>query len=138
MHFRYLKDPLLLVCVALYFMNRWVLKPYLPNEFSSSWLNDLICLPFWVPIMLFILRRIGLRRDDGPPKAGELLVPLRVWSWSFEVYLPSVPFFKGLATADHQDILAYTAGGCIGAVVWKLYYREWWPARAATRTLSGT
>jgi hypothetical protein len=73
--YRYLKDPLFLFCLGLYFINRWVLKPYFPNEISRSYLNDLICLPFWVPIMLFIMRKTGLRGDDAPPRACELLSP---------------------------------------------------------------
>jgi hypothetical protein len=129
MRFRYLKDPLFLFCVALYFVNRWGLKPYLPNEFSRSYLNDVICLPFWIPIMLFIMRRIGLRRNDAPPTAGELLIPLLIWSWLFEIYLPAVPFFKRLATADYLDILAYTAGGCFAAAFWGFWYGAWRHAR---------
>jgi hypothetical protein len=124
MRFRYLKDPFFLLCVSLYFVNRWILKPYLP-EFSRSYLNDVICLPFWVPIMLFIMRRVGLRTNDLPPTAGEVLIPLLVWSWVFEIYLPSVSFFEGFATADFLDILCYTSGACFAAVVWRLWYAEW-------------
>jgi hypothetical protein len=125
MRFRYLKDPLFLFCVSLYFVNRWVLKPYLPNEFSRSYLNDVICLPFWIPIMLFIMRRIGLRTGDAPPTAGELLIPLLMWSWVFEIYLPTVPFFEHLATADYLDILSYTLGGCLAAAFWGFWYGQW-------------
>jgi hypothetical protein len=78
------------------------------------------------------MRRLGLRRDDEPPTAGELLVPLMIWSWVFEVYLPSVPFFKGLATADYLDILSYTMGGCFAAVFWRLWYGEWWQSKSWT------
>src|SRR5205823_733564 len=97
MRYRYLKDPLFLFCLILYFTNRWLLKPYFPNKISCSYLNDLICIPFWVPIMLFMMRKIGLRRSDSPPQASEILVPLLLWSWVFEAYLPCVAFFKGLA-----------------------------------------
>jgi hypothetical protein len=130
MRFRYLKDPLFLFCVSLYFVNRWVLKPYCANELSRSYLNDVICLPLWIPIMAFILRRIRLRTHDAPPTAGELLIPLLIWSWAFEIYLPSVPFFKGLATPDYLDLMSYTTGGCFAAGFWKLWYGEW---RVATR-----
>jgi hypothetical protein len=133
MRFRYLKDPLFLCCVVLYFANRWVVKPYLPNEFSRSYLNDVICLPFWVPIMLFLMRRIGLRKDEGPPTAAELLIPLLIWSWTFEIYLPSVPCFKGLATSDYLDIFAYALGGCFAAGFWKFWYGE----RRSAKRLKG-
>lgn len=124
MNFRYLRDPLFLFCVGLYFFNRWVMKPYFPNEFCRSYLNDVICIPFWVPIMLFLLRKLGLRKDDVVPRASEILIPLLVWSWVFEIYLPSTNSFNGLATSDYLDILAYTVGCFIAALFWKFWYGE--------------
>ena len=38
--------------------------------------------------------------------------------------LPTVPCFKGLATSDCLEILAYTIGGCFAALFWKLWYAE--------------
>jgi hypothetical protein len=83
--------------------------------------------------MLFIMRRIGLRTGDAPPTAGELLIPLLIWSWVFEIYLPSVPFFKRLATADYLDILSYTSDGCLAAAFWRFWYGEWRWARRWNR-----
>ena len=122
MRFRYLADPLFLFCVTLYFVNRWVLKPYFPNDFSRDSLNDVICIPFWIPIMLFIMRKLHLRTDDEPPRGSEIIIPLIFWSWFFEVYLPFVPFFKPLATSDSKDILSYTIGALFAAVFWKIWY----------------
>ena len=124
MRFRYLKDPLFLFCFILYFVNRWILKPYFPNSFSRDHLNDVICIPFWVPIMLFIMRKIRLRKSDEPPTGCEILVPLIIWSWVFEDYLPFVPFFKHLATSDYQDIISYTVGALFAGVFWKLWYQR--------------
>ena len=124
MRFRYLKDPLFLFCVALYFINRWVLKPYFTNPFSRGYLNDVICIPFWVPIMLFLMRKARLRTEDGPPTASEILIPLIIWSWVFEAWLPFTAFFKHLATSDYMDIFSYTAGAFFAALFWKLWYRE--------------
>jgi hypothetical protein len=118
----YLKDPLFLVCLVLYFANRWSLKPFLPNEFSRCYLNDVICLPFWLPIMLFLMRKTGLRRVDTAPGGGELLIPLLLWSWAFELFLPGLDFFRGLSTCDYRDILCYTVGTATAAIVWRLYY----------------
>ncbi len=122
MTFRYLKDPLFLVCVGVYFINRLVIKPWFPNEFSRSYLNDLICIPFWIPVMLFIMRRIGLRRTDEPPRTHEIVLPLLIWSWVFEIYLPSTNFFGSLATSDSFDVLAYTAGALLAGLFWRFYY----------------
>src|SRR5438034_10422260 len=103
--FAYLKDPLFVFCVIAYFANRCILKAQLPCTFFRCYLNDVICLPFWIPIMLWIMRWLRLRRDDAPPRASELLIPLVIWSWVFEIWLPGVPSFKGLATPDSKDIL---------------------------------
>ncbi len=124
MRFAYLKDPLFLFCLTTYFVNRFVMKPYFPNRFSSDYLNDLICLPFWIPIMLWFARRIGLRRTDEPPRRHELLIPLVLWSWVFEVYLPKTKTFEHLATADYLDIFCYALGGLIATVFWTHWYRE--------------
>jgi hypothetical protein len=123
MRFRYLRDPLFLFCLVLYFANRFVVKRFVPDGFVHDHLNDLICIPFWVPIMIFLLRKVGLRRDDGPPRAEEILVPLVMWSAIFELYLPHTRYFEGLATADHVDILWYTIGALAASVVWGITYR---------------
>jgi hypothetical protein len=123
MRYRYLKDPLFLFCLVVYFANRWILKVHFSTEFSHNYLNDLICLPFWIPIMLFLMRKTGLRRNDAPPQGLEILLPLFIWSWAFEVYLPRQSFFEGLAFSDPLDILCYTAGACAAAIFWTYWYR---------------
>jgi hypothetical protein len=84
----YLRDPLFLACVLAYFVNRWAMKPLMGGGFLHDHLNDLVCIPFWVPIMLWGQRRLGYRRSDGAPLAGEILIPLFVWSWFFEFVVP--------------------------------------------------
>ena len=122
--FRYLRDPLFLACLAVYFVNRLVIKPYLPNTFSQCYLNDLVCIPFWIPIMLFAMRKAGLRRDDGPPRSYEIIVPLLVWSLAFEVVAPYTNTLDGLAFGDHVDILCYVTGALIAATFWGSWYEE--------------
>jgi hypothetical protein len=124
MRFRYLRDPLFVFCVALYFLNRWVLKPHLTSVFLHAYLNDLICIPFWVPIMLFVMKRLRLRKSDELPTAFEILIPLILWSWVFEAYLPFTPMFKHLATSDYRDVLAYTMGAFMAASIWRFSYQK--------------
>lgn len=121
--FRYLCDPLFLACLALYFINRLILKPYLPNAFSRFYLNDVICIPFWVPIMLFTMRILHLRRDDLPPRAHEILIPLLLWSWLFEVVAPRSAAFRGLAFGDPTDVLCYSLGALISGLWWGYWHR---------------
>ena len=124
MPYRYLRDPLFLFCLVLYFTNRWALKPLLPNAFSQDYLNDLICIPFWVPIMVFIMRKLGLRKDDVPPRGDEILIPLILWSVIFELWLPTVGPFRELAFSDHVDILFYAIGGLLASLFWKRWYQS--------------
>ena len=122
MQFLFLKDPLFLLCLAIYFMNRWVVKPYFANTFSANYLNDLICVPFWLPIMLLLMTKLRLRAGNGPPEASEIIVPLILWSWLFEAFLPRTNLFKGLETSDHLDILCYATGALLAGVFWKIWY----------------
>ncbi|MBN9521845.1 hypothetical protein J0H58_25570 [bacterium] len=129
MRFRYLRDPLFVACVAVYLVNRFVLKPAWEVEFVHAHLNDLICVPFWVPVMLWGERRLGLRSHDGPPEPVEIIIPLVLWAWVFEVILPRTAAFGRYCVADHRDVLYYAAGALGGAVFWR-----WWYGAAETGT----
>jgi hypothetical protein len=122
MRFRYLKDPLFLFCCGVYFANRMVFKLLWSATFFHNHLNDLLCVPFWVPIMLAGLRRFGLRTHDGRPNASEIIVPLIIWAAAFEIFLPTWGPLKGVAFADHRDVFFYTLGALIAALFWAKYY----------------
>jgi len=134
MKFRYLLDPLFLICFGLYFLNRCVLEIQMPGSFFTNYLNDLICIPFCVPIMLFILRTLRLRSDDSPPHSYEIIVPLVLWAVAFEIWLPTITIFRGLASPDHRDVLCYTLGALFAGMVWKIQYRKQRPRRASMAT----
>lgn len=125
MEFRYLHDPLFLLSVTAYALNRYVCKPFFPNVFSEQYANDVLCIPFWVPIMLFLLRKLGLRVDDRPPTSDEILIPLTVWAVVFELYLPHTEWLSGVAFSDHVDILCYAVGACVGGFFWHIWYRQY-------------
>jgi len=58
-----------LLAFGLYFVNKWVFKPLTLSHpgFFHCYFNDLICIPFWLPPILFIHRKLGIRDHDGPP-----------------------------------------------------------------------
>jgi hypothetical protein len=122
MPFRYLRDPLFLCCVGLYIVNRLVLKPATGGGFLHSHLNDLICVPMWAPVVVFVCRRIGGRPDDAVPQPHELLTIVILWSVLFEIMLPSHPFWSRYATRDPLDVLCYAAGALIGGIFWNAWY----------------
>jgi hypothetical protein len=122
--FRYLRDPLFLFCVIIYFVNRWAFKAIWDRGFVHEHLNDLICLPFWVPIMLSGQRCFGLSDSDERPRPRELIIPLIVWSWVFEIILPRTAVMGGWCVADHADILYYAIGALSAGLFWKWWYGD--------------
>ncbi|MHC5538788.1 hypothetical protein ACYOEI_11250 [Singulisphaera rosea] len=120
--FRYLRDPLFLACLVTYFANRWLLKPIVRGGFFHDYLNDLICIPFWVPIMLWGQHKVGLRTSNGPPQAAEILLPLFVWSWFFEIVLPPTGLAGSRAVADPRDIMYYALGAALATCFWQWFY----------------
>ncbi len=124
MPFRYLRDPLFLPCVATYFLNRFVLKSIWKTGFVHEHLNDLICIPFWVPIMLFAQRVVRLRGHDAPPQPGEIVIPLILWSWIFEIWLPATGWLGDRCVADYLDVVYYTVGALLAGLIWAWWYRR--------------
>jgi hypothetical protein len=129
MPFLYLRDPLFLLCVATYFVNRFVCKAIWQSGFVHEHLNDLICIPFWVPIMLFAQRRLGLRASDLRPSGSELVIPLIIWSWTFEIILPATGWLGPYCVADHADIMYYALGALVAGLFWRWWYQEKVPKR---------
>ena len=122
--FLYLRDPLFRACLVLYFANRWVFKALWQTGFVHDHLNDLICIPFWVPIMLWGQRRLGLRSPDDPPLASEILIPLLVWSWVFEIILPRSGLLGERGYSDYLDVLYYSLGALCASTFWKWWYKS--------------
>lgn len=124
MPFRYLRDPLFVGCLVAYFVNRWLLKAIWNGGFFHEHFNDLICIPFWVPIMLAFEKKIGWRKMDVIPQLHEIVIPLVIWSWVFEVILPNTEMFRDWCVSDHEDVLFYTVGAFGAAFFWRGHYRE--------------
>jgi hypothetical protein len=122
--FGYLRDPLFLFCIVLYALNRIVIKPNCEVYFFHAWLNDVICIPFTLPLMLWVLRLLRLRFHDEPPKPFEILIPLFIISWSFEVYLPNTEMFRNVTVADRWDVLAYSVGAIASGTFWFFWYQH--------------
>jgi hypothetical protein len=120
--FRYFADPLCIGALILYATNRWLFKPYgVGGEFGRDYLNDLLCLPLLLPMILYVQRCLGVRRHDAAPRLWEVLQHVAVFSIVFELILPSHPqWFR--STADPLDAVAYLAGGIGGWL--------WWSGRA--------
>ena len=82
-----------------------------------------LCIPFWIPIVLWIQRRLGLRDHDDPPQTHEVVIPLLVIAFVFEVVLPSTQTWSGLAVPDPGDVVCYAAGALASVGCWTWFYR---------------
>ena len=120
--FGYLRDPLFLVAVAGYGVNRWLLKPVLALPFLHNQFNDVLLIPAALPVMLWIQRLTGLRKDDLAPSWREMILHLIVWSLICEFV---GPYWLHRGTADAWDVVVYAAGGVLACLWWNRPVRHW-------------
>ena len=112
--FAYLRDPLFLLAVAGYALNRWILKPRVSSPFLHGHFADLLLIPAALPVVLWLQRIVGLREHDHAPSAAEIGLHLVVWSLICEFI---GPHWLHRGTADGWDVVAYLVGG-IAAWLW--------------------
>ncbi len=114
--FRYLADPLFIVCCALYALNRWEIRPHTHITIFHSWFNDVLLIPCALPPVLWLHRLTGLRDHDRPPTARELFAHWLGWSILFEFVCPR---FMPHTTGDPWDVVAYAAGAVVAYFWWR-------------------
>ncbi len=100
-------------CVA-YAANRWVVKPRVTSPFLHGQFNDLWLIPCALPPVLWAHRFLRLRADDAPPRWGEIVFHLVLWSVLFEWIGPHLMNVTG----DVLDVAAYCAGGLAAGLWW--------------------
>jgi len=117
--FRYFADPICVSALVIYAANRWLLKPNdIGGTFGSCYLNDVLCLPLFLPMILRVQRWMRLRKHDEPPRMWEILQHWSIFSIVFEVILPMFPqSFR--TTRDPMDVVAYLIGGVIAWLWWR-------------------
>ena len=126
--FRYCFDPLFLLGVTAYAVNRWGIKPHVHVVFFHSWFNDLWLIPCALPPVLWLHRRLGLRGHDQAPQVSEIALHLVFWSLLFEWI---GPHFVKHTTGDFADVIAYTVGAVMAAAWWN---RDRLAAAASAKT----
>lgn len=118
--FRYLKDPLFLATMALYVLNRYIVRPLAIGkiDFFNCYFNNLICIPFCLPIVLFLTRAVRLRSHDEPPDIYELCFYLLMWSFFFEYVAPKYGRYLNYPVGDPWDVVFYVVGGLVAGIYW--------------------
>jgi hypothetical protein len=124
--FKYLKDPLFLAVVLLYFINRYVIKDLTIGKigFFNNYFNALICIPFCLPIVLFLTRVVRLRGNDEPPGFYEIFFYLLMWSFFFEYLAPMYGRYLNHPVADPWDVVFYVLGGSVAGIYWNFAIRK--------------
>lgn len=113
--FRYLGDPVFLVCAGTYALNRWWLKGVSSSPFVRGHLNDLLLIPAALPVILWVHRCLHWRSHDAPPSRTEILMHLAIWSVICEWIGPSW-LHRGIA--DPWDVVMYSAGALVAWIIW--------------------
>jgi len=123
--FGYLHDRLFWVSLATYIFNRLVVRPHLGPFFQAhlhwawpflhSHLDDLLLMPAALPVVLWIQRLTGLRKNDRPPGWGEMFLHLAVWSVMCKIV---GPLFLNVGAADPWDVLFFAVGGVAACFWW--------------------
>jgi hypothetical protein len=121
--FGYWRDPVFLVSLAAYAVNRLLIKPNL-HHYSPLFhghLNDTLTAPVALPIYLLVYRLIGLRPDDAAPRWWEVALHVAVWDVFFKWF---APHYLHHSVADPVDIACITGGGLAAWFIWRLTVRR--------------
>lgn len=119
MPFQYWRDPWFLCCVSIYACNAVAEYVGASNQWVRSYLNDILIVPVFVPLILYVSRRLDARKTDDPPRLIEVVIPVVIWSAVFEVFLPAREGWRRLTFADEYDVVSYLLGGVISCWIWR-------------------
>lgn len=116
--FAYFADKTFLSACSLYAANRFWGKPLLGDSvhFLRNHLDDCLLIPVALPPLLYVFRKLDLRRDDSPPGFREVAEWTILWSFAFEW---AFPCFLQKGVADLWDVLGYAVGGFVSWLLWR-------------------
>jgi hypothetical protein len=121
--FKYWRDPLFLGALVMYAINRCLIKPHLTHysPFFHGHLNDCLFMPVAIPVFLWVYRVLGIRSDNAPPRLGEVILLLAMWSLFFKGFSPLV---LHRSVWDPIDIFCYAVGGLMGWLFWNFGHQR--------------
>lgn len=108
-------DPLCLLAVLSYAVNRWLTHHGVTQPFFCGYFDDGLLIPAALPIVLGMQRGLGLRRHRLPPTWGEIFSHITVWAVICELVGPR---WGHHGVADGWDVVAYVVGGVFAGLWW--------------------
>jgi hypothetical protein len=117
--FGYWRDPVFLVSLAIYVINRALIKPHLHpySPLFHGHLDETLTVPVALPIYLLVYRWIGFRPDDAPPRWWEVGLHAAVWMVFFKGFGPVI-LHHGVA--DPIDDWCIAGGGLLAWALWRM------------------
>jgi len=114
--FNYLLDPIFIIALSAYIFNKLFILLKLPflSSFHLYYLNDFFLVPCCLPLLLFVVHKLG-HRDCAPPTFFEIAIVLIIWSFLFEFFGPN---YLQWGTKDILDVVVYWCGGIIAWFFW--------------------
>ena len=122
--FAYWLDPVFLISLAAYIINRALIKPHLYyySPLFHGHLDDTLTVPVALPLYLLAYRWIGLRPDDDAPRWWEVAIHLTVWIFFFKWFGPVI-LLKG--AEDPVDAWCMAFGGIFAWAIWHVRMSRW-------------
>jgi len=102
------KNPFFWLFTILFMVNQILEKMGLFLPGISSYLDDLLCLPLGLSLILFVQRTFTPQKEHYRMPLWQIIFGWLVFSWWFEFHLPEI---STKYTKDLWDIVAYAAGG---------------------------
>ena len=121
--FGYWHDPIFLVAVSIYAINRFLIKPHLAHysPIFHGHLNDTLTVPVALPLYLLVYRWLRFRPDDEAPRWWEVALHVAVWIVFFEWFGPRV-LHQGVE--DPIDDWCLAVGGLVAWMLWQIIARS--------------
>ncbi|RDV14363.1 hypothetical protein DXT99_14660 [Pontibacter diazotrophicus] len=104
-----LQHPLFIICILLFCLNRALEQAQLYVWPLYAYLDDLLCLPLTLGLILTV-QRVYFQNQTIVIPVRHIVFAVAAFSVCFELLLP---LYKPLYTADVLDVMAYTLGAFI-------------------------
>ena len=103
------------IAVILFIVNQYMEREYLSLPGLKYYLDDLLLLPIFLPMMGWIHKKAGLT-DTVEISVYQVILSIIYFSIAFEVVLPQV--FQ-IGVADPVDVFMYILGGVTTLLVFR-------------------